>query len=74
MSKSEINRRKFFKRGLTGLGIALSGQLFLKEYVFVTETSGDQDGYLALSNEQSLKFKSTEDIFWGLFMCESSTF
>ncbi len=68
MSKSEINRRKFFKRGLTGLGIALSGQLFLKEGVFVTETSGDQDGYLALSNEQSLKFKSTEDIFWGFFV------
>jgi hypothetical protein len=74
MSKSEINRRKFFKRGLTGLGIALSGQLFLKEDVFVTETSRDLDEYLVLSNEKSLKFKSTEDIFRGLIMCESSTF
>ncbi|MCH7927166.1 MAG: hypothetical protein IID03_04175 [Candidatus Dadabacteria bacterium] len=46
----------------------------MKEDAFVTETSGDQDGYLALSNEQLLKFESTEDIFWGLFMCESSTF
>ena len=40
----------------------------MKEDAFVTEKSRDLDEYLALSNEKSLKFKPTEDIFCGLFM------
>lgn len=74
MSKSEINRRKFLKRGLAGFGIAISGQLFLKEDAFATETSGDLDEYLALSNEQTPKLKPTEDNILGPFYVKGAPF
>ena len=74
MSKSEINRRNFLKRGLAGFGIAISGQLFLKEDAFPTEISGDLDEYLALSNEQTPKLKPTEDNILGPFYVKGAPF
>jgi catechol 1,2-dioxygenase len=74
MSESDFNRRKFLKSGLAGLGIVLSGQVFLKEDVFPTEISGDLDEYLALSSEELHKFKPTEDNILGPFHVKGAPF
>lgn len=74
MAETDLDRRKFLKNGLTGLGIVFSGQLLLKEDAFPTEISGDLDEYIALSNEELPKFKPTEDNILGPFHVDGAPF
>ncbi len=77
MSKKGIDRRKFLKAGLSrlaGLGIVVSGQIFLKEDAFPTQKSGDLDEYLALSKEQLPQLKPTEDNILGPFHVKGAPF
>ncbi len=74
MSDSKINRRKFLKTGLVGLGVVISGQLFLKEDALATDTSGDLDEYVAFSDEQLRRLKPTEDNILGPFFVKGAPF
>lgn len=74
MSKSDLNRRKFLKSSLAGLGIMLSGQLLLKDDAFPTEISGELEEYLALSDNQLVKLNPTEDNILGPFFVKGAPF